>query len=134
MKNKIPLLIIAAETLIIFFLSLIIIVQLSGISLEDKIVFQSIQPKPSLFKEDSNTYCVTVINQHQILTEKYTVLIHKQIEPGYGHAISYLDPCPISNKEIGKSTKVKWLSSGVEIEMSLGDKVFIPTKNIIGGR
>ncbi len=119
-------------SIFLFFLGIVVLSQLIGISWNEEDIFTSCQPN-EIDYESYDPYCVSIIRQRQTLNSRYYIWVAKQIEPSYGHAINYPNPHITSEQEL-QDVKINWTDEGIEVETYLNTKIFIPKKNFIGGR
>src|SRR5215216_6271295 len=95
------------------FLLLVVIFQLMGFTWKDSVIMESCQG--DYVKYNSyDPYCVYIIKQCQPLSSNYIILISRKGDMEYGHAVSYIDPAPLSDDEIRK-TRVIWSGEGIEM-------------------
>ncbi len=114
------------------FLLIIIIFQLMGFTLSDKVIMESSQG--DYIKYNSNDpYTLSIIKQSQPLSARYIVLISGKMDKSYGHVINYLDTSTDSDENI-KRTRVIWNNEGIEMTFPMGHKLYIPKERFIGGR
>ncbi|MBU1077095.1 MAG: hypothetical protein KKH98_07375 [Spirochaetes bacterium] len=123
---------IVIESIIILFLLLLIFTQLLGVTWSNKILFTSKQPK-NIDYHSYDPYSLYIIRQTETFGHKYIIMVSKDAEPSYGHVINHIDPYILRDAEC-KVTKVKWMKTGIEVEMYLNHKLFIPDKAFTGGR
>ena len=121
--------IIIAESIILFFLVVIILTHWFGVAWSSNVVFSSCQPT-RIHYNSTDPYCLSIIRQQQTLGSSYIILVSKSIEPSYGHVLNYPG---IGELDI-ENTQVHWMNEGIEVETYLKTKLFIPKKNFIGGR
>ena len=124
--------VILIESIFLFFLGIIILAQLTGISWNRKEFITSCQPE-NIEYGSYDPYCVSITKEYQALNSEFYIWVAKKIEPSYGHAISYPNPSAIDEQEL-QDTKINWTNEGIGIETYLNTKIFIPKKNFIGGR
>ncbi|MCK5490980.1 MAG: hypothetical protein KAI67_03990 [Candidatus Pacebacteria bacterium] len=124
--------IILIESIFIFFLGIIILAQLTGISWNRKEFITSCQPE-SIKYNSYDSYCVSITKEYQALNSELYIWVAKEVDPSYGHVISYPNPSVIDEQEL-QDTKINWTNEGIEIETYLNTKIFIPKKNFIEGR
>ncbi len=114
------------------FFILVILFQLLGFTISDKVIMESCQG--DYVKYGSyDPYCLNIIKQSKPLSSKHIILISRKGDMNYGHVVSYIDPDPLSEADIQK-TRVMWTSEGIEITFPLGQKLYIPKERFIGGR
>jgi hypothetical protein len=114
------------------FLLLVIVFQLMGVVISDKIVMESYQG--DYIKYGSyDPYCLSIIKQSQPLSSNYIIMISRKDDKNYGHVINYIDPAPVSEAEVSK-TLVIWSNEGIEITFPMGHKLYVPKDKFIGGR
>ena len=114
------------------FLILVILFQLMGFTLKDRVIMESCQG--DYVKYGSyDSYCLNIIKQSKALSSSYIILISRKGDMNYGHVINYIDPDPVSEKDIEK-TRVIWSNEGIEMTFPLGHKLYIPKERFIGGR
>lgn len=114
------------------FLILVILFQLMGFTMSNRVIMESCQG--DYVKYGSyDPYCLNIIKQSQALSSNYIILISRKGDMNYGHVINYIDPDPVSEKDIEK-TRVIWSNEGIEMTFPLGHKLYIPKERFIGGR
>lgn len=113
-------------------LIIIIIFQLMGFTISDRVIMESSQG--DYIKYNSNDpYTLSIIKQSQPLGARYIVLISGKMDKSYGHVINYLDTSTDSDENI-KRTRVIWNNEGIEMTFPMGHKLYIPKERFIGGR
>lgn len=120
------------ESIIIFFLVILILSHLIGFTWFKREMFQSCQPSEITY-DSYGPYCISLEWKQQTLGGRYIISVTKQGEPDYGYFIHspYLTKVELKIQK----PNVQWTQEGVEMEMSEGDtKVFIPKQNFIGTR
>ena len=120
------------KNILLFFLGMIVLAQLTGISWHQKEFFKSCQPE-NINYNSYDPYCVLITKEYQALDSKFYIWVTKKDEPSYGHIISYPNLNVIDEQEL-QDIKINWTNEGIEMETYLNTKIFIPKKNFIGGR
>lgn len=113
-------------------LLIIIIFQLMGFTISDRVIMETSQG--DYIKYNSNDpYTLSIIKQSQPLSSRYIILISGKMDKSYGHVINYLDTSTDSDENI-KRTRVIWNNEGIEMTFPMGHKLYIPKERFIGGR
>jgi hypothetical protein len=120
------------ETLVNLILISLILSHLVGFVWSNEEIFKSQQPK-ELNYNTYDPYSLRIIKQKRTLGSEYIIMVSKYVEPGYGHVLNYPEPYVISEDEL-KKVIVKWSSTGIELQLTMGHKLFIPKNAFIGGR
>jgi hypothetical protein len=114
------------------FLIIVILFQLLGFTISDRVIMESSQG--DYVKYNSfDPYKLSIIKQSQPLSSHYIVLISRKDDNSYGHVINYIDPTETSDENI-KRTRVIWNAEGIEMTFPMGHKLYIPKERFIGGR
>ena len=88
-------------------------------------------PQPENFHYNGyHKYTLRIVKLKQILTSRNVLIVSSNVDPNYGHVVSYLDDYIFNKDDI----KVTWSKDGVTVINELGTKIVIPTKNFIGLR
>ncbi len=134
MKMKKPLVLIFTLSAGLFtgILIIIILFQVMGFTLSDRVIMESVQG--DYIKYNSyDPYKLRIIKQNQPLSSDFIIMISRKGDDNYGHVINYIDPSPVSDDDIRK-TRVIWNNEGIEITYPLGQKLYIPKERFTGGR
>lgn len=97
MKMKKPLVLIFTLSAGLFtgILIIIILFQVMGFTLSDRVIMESVQG--DYIKYNSyDPYKLRIIKQNQPLSSHYIVMISRKGDDNYGHVINYIDPSPLS--------------------------------------
>ncbi len=113
-------------------LIIVIVFQLMGVTLSDKVITSSSQGDYIKYNSD-DPYTLNIIKQTQPLGYNYIMMVSGKSEKSYGHVVSYIDPAPVSEEEV-KKTRVIWNKEGVEVTFPLGQKLYIPKERFTGLR
>ncbi len=113
-------------------LIIVILFQLMGVTLSDKVITSSSQGDYIKYNSD-DPYTLNIIKQTQPLSSNYIMMVSGKSDKSYGHVVSYIDPAPVSDDDI-KKTRVIWNKEGVEVTFPLGQKLYIPKERFIGLR
>nr|HMT10793.1 hypothetical protein [Ignavibacteria bacterium] len=87
-------------------LIIVIVFQLMGVTLSDKVITSSSQGDYIKYNSD-DPYTLNIIKQTQPLGSNYIMMVSGKSEKSYGHVVSYIDPAPVSEEEV-KKTRVIW--------------------------
>lgn len=113
-------------------LIIVILFQLMGFTLSDRVIMESFQG--DYVKYNSfDPYKLSIIKLSRPLSSDYIILISRKGDNSYGHVINYIDPTEVSDENI-KRTRVIWNNEGIEITFPMGHKLYIPKERFIGGR
>lgn len=113
-------------------LIIVILFQLMGFTLSDRVIMESFQG--DYVKYNSfDPYKLSIIKQSRPLSSDYIILISRKGDNSYGHVINYIDPTEVSDENI-KRTRVIWNNEGIEITFPMGHKLYVPKERFIGGR
>ena len=96
---------------------------------ERETLLESPQPENIHYNGDLK-YTLRIVKLKQILTSRNVLIVSSNVDPNYGHVVSYLDDYIFNKNDI----KVTWSKDGVTVINELGTKIVIPTKNFIGLR
>lgn len=132
MKKPIVLISTLAAGLFTGVLIIVILFQLLGFTISDRVIMESSQGDYIKYNS-SDPYKLSIIKQNQPLGSSYIVMVSRKDDNSYGHVFNYLDPSPMGDEDI-KKTRVIWNAEGIEMTFPMGHKLYIPKERFIGGR
>ena len=118
--------------LLFLILIVLILIQFFGVVWEKEVLYKNIQPINVKY-ESHDPYMLRIIKLQYTFNHDYIILVSSKNNPDYGHVLMYPGKNILGQFELD-NIKIDWTQDGIDLELYLNTRIFIPKKNFTKGR